>query len=163
MQHRYRVGKAVICGLALWAGAAVAADKAPSAGDCFKAGFESNDADKVAACYAEDAIIWFPGGPMAKGRTAIRDGFAHFLGGFTVKGVQMTEIGHEGVGDARVAWGTYAIRAVEKASGAEFTQAGRFTDVQKKIDGRWLYVVDHPSDDPPATPAAPAAAGTAKP
>ena len=100
---------------------------------------------------------------MAKGRTAIRDGFAHFLGGFTVKGVQMTEIGHEGVGDARVAWGTYAIRAVEKASGAEFTQAGRFTDVQKKIDGRWLYVVDHPSDDPPATPAAPAAAGTAKP
>ena len=30
--------------------------------------------------------------------------------------------------------------------------------VQKKIDGRWQYVVDHPSDDPPAKPATAAAA-----
>lgn len=160
MQHRHRVGKVVICGLALWTGAAIAADKEPSAGDCFKAGFEANDADAVAACYAEDGIIWFPGGSMAKGRAAIREGFAHFLGGFTVKDVQMTEIGHEGTGEARTSWGTYAIRAVDNASGAEFTQNGRYTDVQKKIGGRWLYVVDHPSDDPPAPPAKPVAAGT---
>jgi ketosteroid isomerase-like protein len=150
MQHRHRVGRAVICGLALWAGSAVAADKEAFAGDCFKAGFEANDADAVAACYAEDAIIWFPGGSMAQGRAAIREGFAHFLGGFTVKSVQMTEIGHESAGDVHVAWGTYAIRAADKASGAEFTQKGRFTDVQKKVGERWLYVVDHPSDDPPA-------------
>ena len=70
----------------------------------------------------------------------------------------MSEIGQETIGDARVAWGTYAIRAIDKASGAESTQTGRFTDVQKKIDGRWLYVVDHPSDDPPAKPATAAAA-----
>lgn len=154
MQHRHRVGSAVICALALWAGAAIAAENAPSAAECFKAGFEANDAEAVTACYVEDAIIWFPGGPKAQGLVAIRDGFAHFLGGFTVKQVDMTEIGHESLGDTRVAWGTYAIRAVDKASGAEFTQTGRFTDVQKKVDGRWLYLVDHPSDDPPAAAAA---------
>ena len=108
----------------------------------------ANNADAVAACYAEDAIIWFPGGTMAKGRTAIRDGFAHFLGGFLVKDVEMMTIGHEAVGDTRVAWGTYAIRVVNKETQAETMQRGRFTDVQKKIDGRWLYTVDHPSDDP---------------
>ena len=43
----------------------------PSAGECFKAGFESNNAEAVAACYAEDAIIWFTGGSKAEGRDAI--------------------------------------------------------------------------------------------
>jgi len=136
------------CGVVLATGAAVAADPAGSAGACFEAAFEANDADAVGACYAEDAIIWFPGGSMAKGRPAIRDGFAHYLGMVTIKDVEMTTIGHESAGDARIAWGTYAIRTVDRTTGVETTQRGRFTDVQKKIDGRWLYTVDHPSDDP---------------
>lgn len=155
MQHRVRVERvrvvtAVICGLALWAGSALAAGKDDSAGACFKAGFEANDADAVAACYTEDAIIWFPGGPKAEGRAAIREGFAHYLEGFTVKDVQMQQIGHQDVDNLRTAWGTYAIRSVNKASGVESTERGRFTDVQKKVGGRWLYFVDHPSIEPPA-------------
>lgn len=125
---------------------------AKSASDCFTAAFEANDADAVAACYADDAIIWFPGGPMARGRTAIRDGFAHFLGTMTVADFEITELGHETAGDVRIAWGTYRIRTIDKASKAEATQTGRFTDVQKKVKGRWLYTVDHPSDDPPPAP-----------
>ena len=54
-----------------------------------------------------------------------------------------------GEGGTRTAWGTYEMRMVDKASGAEVVTTGRFTDVSKRIDGRWLYVVDHPSDDPP--------------
>ena len=74
-----------VCMGALWWSGASAADPAASAGDCFTAGFEANNADAVAACYAEDAIIWFPGGPMAKGRAAIRDGFAGYLAGVVIK------------------------------------------------------------------------------
>ena len=144
--NRFRA--ALLCTGLLFGGAAVAAEPAPSAGECFTAGFEANDADAVAACYAEDAIIWFPGGTMAKGRAAIRDGFAHFFSEFVVKDFEMTAIGHEVLGDTGVVWGTYAIRVVNKATQAESLQRGRFTDVQKKIDGRWLYAVDHPSDDP---------------
>ena len=145
----------VLCGSAL-AGGAIAAEPEASAGDCFVAGFKSGSADAVAACYAEDAIIWFPGGSMAKGRAAIRDGFAHYLASVTVKDVEMTAMGHESMGDTKVAWGTYAIRTVDKATQVETVQRGRFTDVQKKINGRWLYTVDHPSDDP-TSPAAAAA------
>ncbi|RZA20507.1 MAG: nuclear transport factor 2 family protein [Lysobacteraceae bacterium] len=137
------------CASALMASEAIAAEPGASAGDCFVAGMKSQSADAVAACYAEDAIIWFPGGPMAKGRVAIRDGFAHFLAGVEIRDVELKASGHESMGDTRVAWGSYAIRMVDKATKVETVQRGRFTDVQKKIDGRWLYTVDHPSDDPP--------------
>lgn len=140
----------LLCGMALWAGVAIAADEGPSAGECFSKAFKAADADAVAACYAEDAIIWFPGGSMAQGRKAIRAGFAHHFSEVTVKDVAMSDIGHVmGEGDTRTAWGTYEIRVVVKASGAEVVQRGRYTDVSKKIDGRWVYLVDHPSDDPP--------------
>jgi len=147
--HRVR-SATLLCAMGLWAGAAMAADEGPSAGACFTKAFLAADAEAVAACYAEDAIIWFPGGPMARGRPAIRDGFAHYFSMMTVKDVRLAEIGHVmGEGGARTAWGTYEMRMVEKASGAEVVQTGRFTDVSRRIDGRWLYVVDHPSDDPP--------------
>ena len=49
--------------------------------------------------------------------------------------------------------GAAGLLAVLEADGmAELVQRGRYTDVQKKIDGRWLYTVDHPSDDPPPSP-----------
>ena len=143
-----------LCAMGLWAGAAMAADEEPSAADCFTTAFEAGDADALSACYAEDGIIWFPGGPMAQGRQAIRDGFAHFFTEMTVKDMVLTDIGHVmGDDDTRTAWGTYEIRAVDKASGADIVQRGRYTDVTRRIDGRWLYVVDHPSDDPPAAAA----------
>ena len=137
----------VACGLALAAGVAVAAEPM-SAGNCFLAGIKANDADAVAMCYAEDAVMWFPGGPMAKGRAAIKDGYAGFLAGVTIKDATLSPIGGEAVGDAHVAWGTYAITFVDKKTGVQTVERGRYTDVQKKIGGRWQYIVDHPSDDP---------------
>ncbi|MCA1714004.1 MAG: DUF4440 domain-containing protein [Gammaproteobacteria bacterium] len=122
------------------------------AGDCFVAGFKAGNADAVAACYAEDALLWFPGGPMVKGRAAIRDGFADYFKAVTVKDVALTEIGNTTMGNTRTVWGTYSIRVVDRATQVESVQRGRYTDVQKKIKGRWLYIVDHPSDDPAPAP-----------
>ena len=98
-----RIRVALLCMAVMWWGGAGAAEPVPSAGECFAAGFEANNADTVAQCYAEDAIMWFPGGTMAKGRVAIRDGFAHFLAGFTVKDVELATIGQETLGDTRIA------------------------------------------------------------
>lgn len=119
------------------------------AGDCWHAAFVASDADAVAQCYAPDAIMWFPGGPMAKGRDAIREGYKGFFGASTIKSAELTEMGSTVNGDDAVAWGTYVIVMVSKDTGAEVTEVGRYTDVQRKIDGRWQYVVDHASDDPP--------------
>jgi len=152
MRARNRFGaRILLSGVVLAAGAAVAAEPAASANDCFKPAFKSGDADAVAACYAEDAIIWFPGGPMASGRAAIRDGFAGYFSHVTIKDVVFTEIGREAMGVTQATWGTYSITLVDKVTQAESVEAGRYTDVQKKVDGRWVYVVDHPSDDPGTT------------
>jgi len=149
--HHVRIAS-LVCAIGLGAGAAMAAE-GPSAGECFSTAFKAGDAEAVAACYAEEGIIWFPGGPMAQGRPAIRDGFAHFfseVSGMTIEDVVLTDIGHVmGEGDTRTAWGTYEIRGIDNPSGAEVVRRGRYTDVSKLVDGRWLYLVDHPSDDPP--------------
>ena len=88
---------------------------------------------------------------MAKGRAAIRDGFAGYFEHMTVKQASLTPMGEEKIGNTRVAWGTYAFVLVNKDTQAESVENGRYTDVQKLIDGKWLYIVDHPSDDPTPT------------
>ncbi|MGV8943313.1 YybH family protein [Thermomonas sp.] len=82
-------------------GAATAAEAPISAAECFVPAFKAANADAVAACYAEDAILWFPGGPMAKGRAAIRDGFAGYFAHAVVKQATLSPIGEERMGDIR--------------------------------------------------------------
>jgi uncharacterized protein (TIGR02246 family) len=151
MRARNRLCLSMLLGAsALAVGAAIAAEPSMSAGDCFSAAMKTGDADALSMCYAEDAVLWFPGGPMAKGRKAIRDGFAGFFSEVTITDIAMTPLGQETLGDAQASWGTYAITMEDKATHAVTIERGRYTDVQKKIDGRWLYIVDHPSDDPAA-------------
>lgn len=147
----------LLCACVMAAGAAAAQGKGPSAQECFTPAFKAGDANAVAGCYAEDAIMWFPGGPMATGRAAIRDGFAGYFANSTILDVSLTALGQERMGTSMASWGTYSIRTADKATGAESTETGRYTDVSKQIGGRWLYVVDHPSDDPPAAEPAPGA------
>ncbi|GAA4867964.1 nuclear transport factor 2 family protein [Luteimonas vadosa] len=150
MHAGIRLGYALLLGVAWAAGPAGAVEPEASASDCFLTAFKAGDAEAVAACYAEDAVMWFPGGPMVKGREAIRDGFAGYLATVEIKDVRLDGMGQESMGDTRVAWGTYEIHFVDKATQVESVDRGRFVDVQKKIDGRWLYTVDHPSSEPAA-------------
>jgi uncharacterized protein (TIGR02246 family) len=138
-------------------GAAAAHEGAPvSVQDCWLPAFKAGDADAVAACYAEDAVMWFPGGPMAQGRQAIRDGYAGFFAANTIKDVVLTPMGHQESNGQAASWGTFVIVWAARDTGVETRETGRYTDVSKLVDGHWLYVADHPSDDPPPAPAAPA-------
>lgn len=148
MRARNRLGAVTLsCCLAATTSVAMAAEPAP-AGDCWLAGFKAGNAEAVSACYAEDAVLWLSGVPMAKGRDAIREAYAGFLSGVTIKDASLSLIDERVVGDTRVGWGTYSITLVDKASKAESVVTGRYTDIQEKVDGRWLYIVDHASDDP---------------
>lgn len=51
----------------------------------------------------------------------------------------------EVLGDAKVSLGLCPIRIAHKSIGIELSEQGRYTDVSKKINGRWVYIVDHPS------------------
>ena len=136
---------------------AAVAKKAEVTSDvCWLAAFKAGDADAVAACYAPDAVMWFPAGPMAKGRAAIREGYAGYFTAFTIKQASLAPMGSKSMGNSVAKWGTFKIVMTPKAGGADVTELGRFTDVSEKIGGKWLYVVDHASDDPATTPAMPA-------
>jgi uncharacterized protein (TIGR02246 family) len=130
----------------------MASAKEDSAQACWKPAFEAGDADAVANCYAPDAVLWLPGSKMMQGRDAIRAGYVDFFSAYTIKNVTLTELGKRRMGNDTATWGSFSMVLVSKADGKESPSVGRYTDVSQKIDGRWLYVLDHASDDPPAAP-----------
>lgn len=117
---------------------------------CWQPAFEAGDADAVAQCYAPDAVMWLPGAPMMQGRDAIRAGYVDFFAGSTIKSAKLNELGKVSHGNEASSWGTFTVVAVSRKDGKETTESGRYTDVSRRIDGRWQYLVDHASDDPPA-------------
>ena len=118
---------------------------------CWQPAFEAGDADAVARCYAPDAVLWLPGAPQARGRDAIRAAYAGFFAGSTIRSATLSQLGKVTQGDDASSWGTFKVVLVSKKDGKETTETGRYTDVSRRIDGRWQYLVDHASDEP-ATP-----------
>ncbi len=103
----------------------------------------ANDLAATVALYAPDAVAYFPDGNFT-GKEAIRKSWTDFYGMFTVKDVRV-DATYETTGDTSVGWGTWSFTAVPKAGGQPIPMNGRATVVAKKIDGKWLYVVDHAS------------------
>ena len=126
------------------------AETADSSQACWLPAFEAGDADAVARCYAPDAVLWLPGAPRAKGRDAIRGAYAGFFAGSRIRSATLTELGKVTHGDDASSWGTFKVVLVSKKDGKETTETGRYTDVSRRIDGRWQYLVDHASDEPAA-------------
>jgi uncharacterized protein (TIGR02246 family) len=149
------MNRVLTCMLALSASPLMAAPPAPatppdSSQACWQPAFEAGDADAVAQCYAPDAVLWLPGAPMMQGRDAIRAGYVDFFAGATIKSATLTELGKVSDDHEAASWGTFTVVTVSKKDGKETTESGRYTDVSRRIDGRWQYLVDHASDDPPA-------------
>lgn len=130
----------------------VAAEKPDSVTACWQPAFMAGDADAVAQCYAPDAVFWLPGTPTMRGRAAIRAGYAGFFAGTRVKSIKLVEMGKFAHGNEVAAWGSFTAVYVSKKDGKESIEHGRYTDVSSKVDGHWMYLVDHASDEPPAVP-----------
>jgi ketosteroid isomerase-like protein len=64
------------------------------------------------------------------------------------KDASLTEMDNETVGEKSVSWGRSVITAAPKTGGAPVTTSGRYTVIAKRIDGKWVYMVDHASNDP---------------
>lgn len=48
-------------------------------------------------------------------------------------------------GDLAAAWGLFTVIARPAEGGELVTLVGRYMDVARPIDGRWLYIADHAS------------------
>ena len=130
--------------------ASFAADGAEAVDTAWQKAFLANDLDAIVACYATDAVAWFPESPQAKGADAIRASYKEILANNTVTAAKLIDPQYTTVGDRSVAWGTFSITLTPKDGSAAIILTGRFTEVAEKRDGKWVYIVDHVSADPTA-------------
>ncbi len=111
---------------------------------------KANDLEAVVACYAPDAVAWLPDAPEAVGTAAIRAGYKNLLDANTVKDVVLTPINAKTTGDMSTGWGRFSMTMTPKAGGAAVTMKGRYLAAAQKQGGKWVYVVDQASAEPPA-------------
>jgi uncharacterized protein (TIGR02246 family) len=113
---------------------------------------KANDLAGVLACYAPDAVAWFPDAPEARGEKAIRAAYEQLFAENTVKDAVFLETHYKTVGDTSVGWGTFSLTLQPKKGGAPVVVKGRFTEIAERRSERWVYVVDHASGEPAAAP-----------
>lgn len=127
---------------------AAAPDGAEGVDEAWRKAITGNDLNAVVSVYADDAVMWLPDAPEAKGREAIRKSYAGLLAANTVTGATLTNTHYESSGSLSVGWGNFTLTLSPKAGGDSVTLSGRFSVIAKKDGGKWVYVVDHASADP---------------
>jgi ketosteroid isomerase-like protein len=112
----------------------------------------TNDADRFASYYVQDARFYAAGLPLVRGRAAIRDLMGQLMStpGFALQ-VAATDAHVSAAGDVGYISGTYELK---QAGGVE---KGKYVTVwRKQPDGAWRVVEDIFNADSIAAPAAPA-------
>ncbi len=146
---------ALACALAVAASPAVAQDAGAKTVDtAWSKAMLAGDVDAVVACYAPDAVLWLPFAPKAVGTQQIRDAYAGMLSANTVVGATITNASYETRQDLSTGWGEFVLTLkAKKPDGATIVMKGRFVDVARQMNGRWVYVADQASTDPEPAPA----------
>jgi ketosteroid isomerase-like protein len=120
--------------------------------DAFMMALKAGDVAGIAACYTEDATSYDVGVQVLHGPVAISGSWGGFFEAYEVLTAELYDNTVETHGDTGIAWGEFVLHVQPKAGGDPFDMVGRFTDVSRKVDGSFLYVIDHVS----MVPAAPA-------
>ncbi|MDQ6634581.1 MAG: SgcJ/EcaC family oxidoreductase [Gemmatimonadota bacterium] len=101
----------------------------------------ARDVDKVAAVYAPDAMVMMSNSPSLSGAAAIR---SNWVDTFKMPGLSLTwaptQIRVAESGDMATEVGTY--RMSFDAPSGKVNDAGSYTTVWRKMDGRWRAVTD---------------------
>lgn len=113
--------------------------------DAFVEALANEDADGLAACYAEDATNYPVGEMVETGPDSVRASWDGFFAAYDVIDVSLTESHLETHGEIAVAWGLFHMTVTPKEGGEPEAMHGRYMDVARNFDGKWLYVADHAS------------------
>lgn len=128
--------------------ASAAPDGAQTVDEAWRTAVTANNLDALMAVYAQDAVMWLPDAPEAKGRDAIRKSYSDMLAANTVTGATLANTHYQTAGDFSVGWGDFTLTMAPKSGGAPVTLSGRFSVIAKKEGGKWVYAVDHASAHP---------------
>jgi hypothetical protein len=66
--------------------------------------------------------------------------------------VLLSDTSSRKLGKSQVGWGRFKMTPAPKAGGEPLVMTGRFTALAEQRNGKWVYVVDHASADPPPPP-----------
>lgn len=121
-----------------------AADEFTNINKAYEAAYDAGDAAAAAALHTEDATIMPPNGEPVQGRPAIAAFIEQDMA--TIGGkFKLEMIEHAVCGDQGWARGTYAVIGTD---GTTIDQ-GKWVDVRKRIEGKWLIEVDIWNSDKP--------------
>ena len=139
---------ALLCSFISFVAAAAAPAGAQAVDEAWRKANTANDLDGIMAVYSENAVMWLPDAPEAKGREAIRKSWAALLATNTVTAATFTNTHYEAAGDLSVGWGDFTLTLSLKSGGNPVTLSGRFSVIARNEAGTWVYVVDHASTHP---------------
>jgi ketosteroid isomerase-like protein len=106
------------------------------------------DLDAAMECFWNDpdlvVVLW---GKIQRGPEAVRAGIKEILDKNESLKVEINEVKYLPSGDVVIGVGT-ATYEMKTAGGPCKLMVERWSDVRRKIDGRWVYVLDHASEIP---------------
>jgi uncharacterized protein (TIGR02246 family) len=117
----------------------------------------SRDADKIAAHYANDAVMMAPGEAAISGKEAIQNGLKQMVSDPTMSlKFQTSKVDVAKSGDLAYTRGTYTMMMTDPQSKHTINDHGSYVTVYRKLaDGTWKSVADiATSEVPPPTPTA---------
>lgn len=142
-------GSLVLAGCAsTGAGGAASVSAADMAGvkdlaDRFVDSINRKDLDGTMACiWNSPDMIWVSFGTVIRGYEGFRAGMTQMFSNNETVRIVVNDISYVPVGNAVMAVGTATIDMQPK-SGPSQRVVERWTDVERKINGRWVYVLDH--------------------
>ena len=101
------------------------------------------DLDAAMACFwnSPDLVVVIDG-DVQRGPDAVRNGFKQLFAQNESVKLEVNEITYLPSGDGVIGVGT-ATFDLQPASGQRQLMVERWSDLRRKIDGRWVYVLDH--------------------
>jgi ketosteroid isomerase-like protein len=113
-------------------------------GQRFVDSINRKDLDGTMACvWNSPKMLWVSFGTVIWGYDGFRNGMKQMFDGNETVKIAVTEISYVPIGNVILAVGTATIDLQPKGGGAAQHIVERWTDVERKVDGRWVYVLDH--------------------
>ena len=118
--------------------------------------YNAGDADKIVAMYADDGALMPPEAPTAVGHDAMRQYLVADIAASKAAGMSFALDQDASGVSGDLGWHTGAFH-VANSSGATVV-TGKYAEIWRKLNGKWLMIRDIWNNDAPAAAAAPAAA-----
>ena len=113
--------------------------------DGWVAAAKAGNVEAMVALYARDATFYPPNvTDEIKGTEAIRKYYADWFAAVTITDATIVST-YDSVGDLSVGYGMATVTYAPKAGGSPLVMSVRVTAAARRINGRWVYVVDHAS------------------